>query len=173
LTCSEWHHRPCVSISENEDQSFVCQRCKVQTKRDSFGHFTKDTEAAHGRYDQTEIAPSSTTSSSGVDFEPDNIWKEDLRKRIEEGFRSIVEDAKDNHAKEVSKAPDTTEARIRLEAYYKESMKTIRSLANEQYNYELDRERNQRRWRLCGRSVDSWFISNLRNFPYSGSESLH
>jgi Ribonuclease 2-5A len=31
-TCSEWHHRPCVSISENKDQSFVCRRCKVQTK---------------------------------------------------------------------------------------------------------------------------------------------
>ena len=38
-TCSEWHHRPCVSISENEDQSFVCQLCEVQTNRDSFGHF--------------------------------------------------------------------------------------------------------------------------------------
>ena len=26
-TCSEWHHRPCISISENKDQRFVCQRC--------------------------------------------------------------------------------------------------------------------------------------------------
>ncbi|KIM44033.1 hypothetical protein M413DRAFT_373720 [Hebeloma cylindrosporum] len=30
-TCSEWHHRPCVRVYENTDQSFVCQRCKVQT----------------------------------------------------------------------------------------------------------------------------------------------
>ena len=30
-TCSEWHHRPCVNISENKDQSFVCRYCKVQT----------------------------------------------------------------------------------------------------------------------------------------------
>ena len=32
LTCSEWHHRPCASISNDNDQSFVCQRCKVQTE---------------------------------------------------------------------------------------------------------------------------------------------
>jgi hypothetical protein len=31
-TCSEWHHRPCIGISENEDQSFVCQRCKDTRK---------------------------------------------------------------------------------------------------------------------------------------------
>lgn len=29
LTCSEWYHRPCVNIFENEDQKFVCQRCTV------------------------------------------------------------------------------------------------------------------------------------------------
>ena len=32
LNCSEWHHRPCVSTSENKDESFVCRRCKVQTR---------------------------------------------------------------------------------------------------------------------------------------------
>ena len=26
--CSEWHHRPCVSVFENMDQGFVCLRCK-------------------------------------------------------------------------------------------------------------------------------------------------
>ena len=31
LTCSEWYHRPCVNIFENEDEKFVCQRCVVQT----------------------------------------------------------------------------------------------------------------------------------------------
>jgi hypothetical protein len=34
LTCSEWYHRPCVNIFENEDQRFVCQRCTVQTMFD-------------------------------------------------------------------------------------------------------------------------------------------
>ena len=94
----------------------------------------------------TTTSTTTTTTSNGVEFEPDNAWKADLMKRIEVGFQSMVADAKDNHASELSKAPDTTEARIRLEEDYKEAMKTIRSLANEQYNYELDRERNQRRW---------------------------
>jgi len=29
-TCSEWHHRPCVYISEDEVRNFLCQRCEVQ-----------------------------------------------------------------------------------------------------------------------------------------------
>jgi hypothetical protein len=46
-TCSEWHHRPCVSTSEGKEQRFVCRGCKVQTMakrndRDLFGYFTKD-----------------------------------------------------------------------------------------------------------------------------------
>ena len=94
-----------------------------------------------------ENAPSSTTTTSnGVDCEPDDAWKENLRKRIEEGLKSMVADARDNHATELSKAPDTTEARTRLEADYNEAMRTIKSLASEQYKLELDRERNQRRW---------------------------
>ena len=34
-TCSEWHHRPCVSIPENKGQSFVCRRCKVRKRLSS------------------------------------------------------------------------------------------------------------------------------------------
>ena len=93
--------------------------------------------------------PSSTTTSSkpdGADYEPDEDWKLQLRKRIEEGLQSMVADAKRNHATESRKAPDTAETRIRLEASYKEAMQTIKNLATEQYQLELDRERNQRRW---------------------------
>ena len=94
-------------------------------------------------------APSSTTASSkpgGADYEPDEEWKEQLRERIEEGLQSMVADAKENQAAELKKAPDTPEARMRLEADYKQAMQTIKSLASEQYQLELDRERNQRRW---------------------------
>ena len=89
--------------------------------------------------------PSSTTSN-GVDCEPDIAWKENLRKRIEEGLQSMVADAKENHAAGLSKAPDTAEAHMRLEVDFREAMQTIKSLASEQYKLELDRERNQRRW---------------------------
>ena len=86
------------------------------------------------------------SQSDGVDCEPDDEWKEQLRKRIEEGLQSMVTDAKENLAAELRKAPDTLETRMRLEADYKQAMQTIRSLASEQYQLELDRERNQRRW---------------------------
>ena len=93
-----------------------------------------------------ENAPSSTTAPIGVDCEPDDAWKEQLKKRIKEGLWSMVVDAKENYATELSKAPDTPEARMRLEVDYKEAMLTINGLASEQYKLELDRERNQRRW---------------------------
>ena len=94
-------------------------------------------------------APSSTMASSkpdGADYEPDEEWKVQLRKRIEEGLQSMVADAKENQAAELKKAPDTPETRMRLEADYKQAMQTIKALASEQYQLELDRERNQRRW---------------------------
>ena len=93
-----------------------------------------------------ENAPSSTTTSNGFDCEPDDAWKEQLRKRIKEGLQSMVADATENHAAELSKAPNTPEARMRLEADHKQTMQTISGLASEQYKLELDRERNQRRW---------------------------
>jgi hypothetical protein len=93
-----------------------------------------------------ENAPSSTTTSNGVDCEPDDAWKQNLRKEIEEGLQSMVADAKENHATELSKAPVTPEACMRLEADYQQAMQTIKGLASEQYKIELDRERNQRRW---------------------------
>jgi len=61
-------------MSEDNDQSFVCQRCKVQTKPepnkpDSFGHFRKDPEVA---YTQTaETSPRNTMSSrTHLAFDP-------------------------------------------------------------------------------------------------------
>jgi len=94
-------------------------------------------------------APSSTTTSSkpdGPDYEPDEEWKLQLRKRIEEGLQSMVADAKESQATELRNSPHTPETRLRLEASYKQVMQTIKGLATEQYQLELDRERNQRRW---------------------------
>ena len=47
-TCSEWHHRPCVIISENKDQSFVCRRCNVQTKPSSLPHLGQSSQPEPG-----------------------------------------------------------------------------------------------------------------------------
>ena len=93
-----------------------------------------------------ENAPSSTTTPIGVDCEPDDAWKEQLRRRIQDDLQLMIVDANEDLATELGKAPDTPEARMRLEADYKQAIQTIYGLASEQYRLELDRERNQRRW---------------------------
>ena len=55
--CSEWHHRPCVSTSDNKNESFVCRRCKVQTRA--------------GLFDSI-MAPSSAQLGVGLPFIPNN-----------------------------------------------------------------------------------------------------
>ena len=73
--CSEWHHRPCVSMSENDDQSFVCRPglCEVQSVHtepnerasDLFGYSTNDLETTHGSVSQppSSINPTGNVSS--------------------------------------------------------------------------------------------------------------
>ncbi|PPQ67746.1 hypothetical protein CVT26_007034 [Gymnopilus dilepis] len=93
--------------------------------------------------------PSSTTSlrkSDASDFEPDEEWKRQLRERINKGLEAMKQDAKENQAAQLRKAPVSAEDRMRLEAEYKEAMKTIKLLGDEQYEVELERERSQRRW---------------------------
>ncbi|KAJ3504293.1 hypothetical protein NLJ89_g8008 [Agrocybe chaxingu] len=91
-------------------------------------------------------APSSLPSLrklDAADFEPDEQWKTQLKKRIEEGLQSMVQEAKDNQDAELKKAPVGVEARMRLAEEYKQAMSNIKQLATDQYQQELDRERNQ------------------------------
>jgi len=81
-----------------------------------------------------------------ADFEPDDEWKRQLRKRIEESLESMVKDVKDNQAAQLRKQVVTEETRLQLEDEYKQAMVNIKTIASEQYRMELDRERNQRRW---------------------------
>lgn len=81
-----------------------------------------------------------------ADFEPDDEWKRQLRKRIEESLESMVKDVKDNQAAQLRKQVVTEETRLQLEEEYKQAMVNIKTIASEQYRMELDRERNQRRW---------------------------
>ena len=85
-------------------------------------------------------------SPDDADFEPDDGWKRQLWKRIEESLESMVKEVKENQAAQLRKEVVTEETRLRLEEEYKEAMVNIRGIANEQYRMELDRERNQRRW---------------------------
>ena len=91
-----------------------------------------------------------------ANYEPDDEWKVQLKSRIEDGLQSMVADAKENHEAELRKASDDPETRTRLEVDYKQAMQTIKSLATEQYQLELDRERNQRRWTAGVPMTPAW-----------------
>lgn len=80
------------------------------------------------------------------DFEPDDIWKRQLRKRIEDSLASMIKDVKDNQENRLRKEVVTEHTRLQIEDEYKQAMVNIKSIATDQYRQELDRERNQRRW---------------------------
>lgn len=81
-----------------------------------------------------------------VDFEPDEEWKTQLKKRIEESLDSMIKEVKEKQAAELRKEVVTSETRLRIAEEYKEAMSNIKNIANDLYQEELDRERNQRRW---------------------------
>jgi hypothetical protein len=69
-----------------------------------------------------------------ADFEPDNEWKRQLRKRIEESLESMVKDVKNNQAAQLRKQVVTKETRLQLEEEYKQAMVNIKRIASEQYH---------------------------------------
>lgn len=81
-----------------------------------------------------------------ADVEPDEEWKSRLRNKIEENLASMVKEAKDSRDNQLREAPVSAEDRERLTAEYKTAMNNIRQLAAEQFQIELDRERQERRW---------------------------
>ncbi|CAA7266236.1 unnamed protein product [Cyclocybe aegerita] len=89
--------------------------------------------------------PFSSRKPDGADFELDEKWKAQLKKRIEGSFQSMVRDAKDNYQARIRKGSISAEARTRVEAEYRQEMTTVKELATEQYQYEINRERDQRR----------------------------
>ncbi|KAF8951846.1 hypothetical protein BDZ97DRAFT_1683327, partial [Flammula alnicola] len=85
----------------------------------------------------------SPSKSDGADFEPDEEWKLQLRERIELGVRPMVQDSKDRQLAGLK----------RIEDEFKAAMSNIKALADQQYQLELTKERNQRRW-IAGDPMD-------------------
>lgn len=109
-------------------------------------------------------SPPSTTppsrSSDAAEFEPDDEWKEQLKKKIEGELTSMVQAAKDTQTEELKRGPISPSDRDRLELEYQKAMKNIRTIADEQYVAELNRERNQRRW-IGGAPMDPRWVRVL------------
>ena len=107
----------------------------------------------------TTTMASTTTTSSGTltldndPTEPDDEWKEKLRKQIEEGLVSMVSDAMASMQSKLKQAPVAPEERDRLAKEHHQTMRNIRRLAQEQFESALERERMERRW-AAGQTVD-------------------
>ncbi|KAJ8691928.1 hypothetical protein PTI98_011447 [Pleurotus ostreatus] len=80
------------------------------------------------------------------DVEPSDEWKRNMRQRIEEGLRDMVFDAKNNYDSKLKERLMSNLLREQLYQEYQAAMAEIRKLAHEQFQVELERERQERRW---------------------------
>jgi hypothetical protein len=107
-------------------------------------------------YDQPTIPPAANASP---DFEPDQRWKADLRLRIEDGLSSMVERAKKDYS---AKRNDPSLDESTVNHDYNRVMRDIRLIAEEQYQLEVARERQERRW-ASGQHIDQeWSEAMIR-----------
>jgi hypothetical protein len=115
-TCSEWHHRPCVSISENKDQSFVCRRCKIQTAEAA--EILAKEEQAKERAEQERWAAESADRSAKEAEQKAKEKAEQERlaaeaaEKLEEGARLHDEQAVRERLKQERKAQEKAEQEI-------------------------------------------------------------
>ncbi|KAH7882459.1 hypothetical protein F5I97DRAFT_1961905, partial [Phlebopus sp. FC_14] len=99
----------------------------------------------------------SSSSTLGVplppDLEPDEDWKDRLRAEIEDGFRSMYDEARQSLADELAKRVVSAEEREEISKEHVTTIQNIRKLAAEQFNAALERERQERRW-AAGEQLD-------------------
>lgn len=111
------------------------------------------------RHSPPSTTPPSRSSDAG-EFEPDDEWKKQLKKRIEGELQSMVQAAKDTQNEELKRVSISSSDRERLELEHQNAMNNIRTIADEQYVAELNRERNQRRW-VGGAPMDPRWVRVL------------
>ncbi|KJA26948.1 hypothetical protein HYPSUDRAFT_132443, partial [Hypholoma sublateritium FD-334 SS-4] len=100
--------------------------------------------------------PPAPTNHDPKDLEPDDEWKTQLKARIQLSLASLVDEAKQNQLTELRKGVVSPETRVRLQEEYKAAMANIKSMASEQYEAELEKERNQRRWIAGEPTAPGW-----------------
>ena len=96
-----------------------------------------------------------TTSSKcdGADLEPDEEWKRKLKEDIEQSFRSMIQEARDHQLVQLKEG---TVSRERLDVEYKQTLRNIKALVEEQYLRALMKERNERRWSAGVQMLPGW-----------------
>ncbi|KAI0279244.1 hypothetical protein BC826DRAFT_876575, partial [Russula brevipes] len=77
--------------------------------------------------------------------EPDEQWKAELRKRIEDGLRNMVQEAQIVRDTILNSRPSESSRKLALSNYEK-SMNDIRLLAQEEFTRQLHIEMSERKW---------------------------
>ncbi len=113
--------------------------------------------------------PPPPVRTDGHVHEPDEQWKADLRKHIEQDLLHMVEDAQIVRDTILNSQPSES-SRERAQRDYIESMNNIRMLAQEEFTRLLRQEMSERKWALD--VVDSnspdvalqqqWILDNIR-----------
>ncbi len=84
--------------------------------------------------------------SDSKDLEPDQKWRKALEARIQIRVASLFNEAKQNQLIKLRKGVVSPETRRRLDEQYKDATANIKLMATKQYEAELEKERNRRRW---------------------------
>jgi predicted secreted protein len=152
-------------ILQEEQQNIMRQISNIDNSA-RVGENTTDGRGTHrsSRFPSTGLysmptlsyAPRYTTMSSqrdGSDLEPDEEWKRNLKKDIEQSFKSMIQEARDHHQVRLKEG---TVSQERLDLEYKQTLHNIKALAEEQYLRALMKERNERRWISGVQMLPGW-----------------
>ncbi|KAF9475421.1 hypothetical protein BDN70DRAFT_770665, partial [Pholiota conissans] len=106
----------------------------------------------------SDSEPSSPTNplNPEMDIEPDDEWKKILKARISRDLQSMTKEVKDAQMAELRKSNGGPEDQKRFEEEYKSKMESITEVASDQYQIELEKERNKRRWAAGEPMLPGW-----------------
>ena len=88
-----------------------------------------------------------------IDLEPNDMWKDAPRKRIEEGLKSMIDDATRARDNQLVSTPPNDPRQEGIREDYDTVMNNIANLTKEA---ELERERQERRWSIGGAMMPQW-----------------
>lgn len=107
----------------------------------------------------------------GFDIEPDEEWKLILKARIQTDLQSMASEVRQQSLAELRDSNPGPDDKKRLTEDYKARMTTIKESAVEQYNIELEKERNKRRW-MAGEPMQPGWSQSIAEEQQHAFDSL-
>lgn len=94
---------------------------------------------------------------SHLNLEPNEEWKTHMKCKIHENLHALLFDAKIAFEEALDQIPLSAASRRRqLTADFDQSVRTMQVLAAEQYQIELERERQERKWNTQATMTEEW-----------------